>query len=154
MTKYLDQSRDEAKREYGFKDIPLMRLGEVYITKAEAAIQIGQTSVAAETITTLRQRALMPGHEAELAVTAADMTLDFILAEGARELGCELNRWYMLKRTGRLVEWVRERNPDAARNPRVHQQKRIQDYHVYRPLPQTALYEVTNEIRQNEGYLQ
>ena len=32
MTKYLDPSRDEAKREEGFKDLILMRLGEVYIT--------------------------------------------------------------------------------------------------------------------------
>ena len=30
------------------------------------------------------------------------MDIDFILEEGARELGCELNRWYMLKRSGKL----------------------------------------------------
>ncbi len=154
MVKYLDQSRDEAKRETGFKDITLMRLGEVYITLAEAYVRTGQTDKAAQAITDLRKRALTPGHEAELAVSASDMTLDFVLEEGARELGCELNRWYMLKRSGKLVEWVKARNPDAARNPGAQDQLRIKDYHIYRPLPQTALYEVTNDIKQNNGYPQ
>lgn len=145
LTKYLDPSRDEAKREEGFKDLILMRLGEVYITLAEAYVRTNQLEKAAETITTLRERALIPGHEAELKVTAKDMTMEFILEEGARELGCELNRWYMLKRSGLMVDWVKERNPDI---------KLIKDYHIYRPLPQDALYEVTNldVFKQNQGY--
>ena len=74
-----------------------------------------------------------------------DMDIDFILEEGARELGCELNRWYMLKRSGKLVEWVKKHNPDISL---------IQDYHIYRPLPQDALYEVSNldQFVQNKGY--
>lgn len=145
MTKFLDPSRDEAKREEGFKDVILLRLGEVYITLAEAYVRTGQTEKAATTITELRRRALLPGHENELKVTAADMDMDFILEEGARELGCELNRWYMLKRSGKLVEWVKEHNPDITL---------IKDYHIYRPLPQDALYEVTNldVFVQNKGY--
>ena len=145
MTKFLDPSRDEAKREEGFKDVILLRLGEVYITLAEAYVRTGQTEKAATTITELRRRALLPGHENELKVTATDMDMDFILEEGARELGCELNRWYMLKRSGKLVEWVKEHNPDISL---------IKDYHIYRPLPQDALYEVTNldVFVQNNGY--
>ena len=87
----------------------------------------------------------MPGHENELKVSASDMTIDFILEEGARELGGELNRWYMLKRSGKMVEWVKAHNPDISL---------IKPYHIYRPLPQDALYEVTNldEFVQNEGY--
>ena len=145
VTKYLDPSRDEAKREQGFKDVILLRLGEVYITLAEAYVRTNQPEKAAEVITELRKRALMDGHEDELKVTAADMTMDFILEEGARELGAELNRWYMLKRSGKMVEWVKEHNPDITL---------IKDYHIYRPLPQDALYEVTNldVFVQNEGY--
>ena len=145
MTKYLDPSRDAAKREEGFKDLILMRLGEVYITLAEAYVRTNQPEKAAEVITQLRKRALIDGHESALKVTAADMDMDFILEEGARELGCELNRWYMLKRSGKMVEWVKEHNPDITL---------IKDYHIYRPLPQDALYEVTNldVFVQNKGY--
>ena len=51
----------------------------------------------------------------------------------------------MLKRSGKLVEWVKEHNPDISL---------IQDYHIYRPLPQDALYEVSNldQFVQNKGY--
>ena len=145
ITKFLDPSRDEAKREYSFKDVILMRLGEVYITLAEACVRTNQPDKAAETITNLRNRALIPGHEDELKVTAGDMTMDFILEEGGRELGCELYRWYMLKRSGDFVNWIKSHNPDITT---------IQSYHIYRPIPQDALYEVTNldEFVQNQGY--
>lgn len=145
LTKFLDPSRDEAKQEYAYKDLILLRLGEVYITLAEAYVRTSQPDKAAQTITALRTRALMPGHESELTVTAQNMSIDFILEEGARELGGELNRWYMLKRSGKFVEWIKTHNPDITL---------IQSHHLYRPLPQDALYEVTNlgEFVQNEGY--
>lgn len=145
FTKFLDPSRDAAKREESFKDVILIRLGEVYITLAEAYVRTGQKEKAASTITELRKRAIIPGHEDELKVTADEMDMNFILEEGARELGGELNRWYMLKRSGMLVEWVKEKNPDITL---------IETHHIYRPLPQDALYEVSNldEFVQNEGY--
>jgi len=145
VTKFLDPSRDDAKREQGFKDAIILRLGEVYITLAEAYVQTNQLEKAAQIINELRKRALIEGHENELKVNASQMNMEFILEEGARELGCEMNRWYMLKRTGMLVDWVRRHNPDVTL---------IQDYHIYRPLPQDALYEVTNtnEFKQNQGY--
>ncbi len=145
VTKFLDPSRDEAKREEGFKDLILIRLGEVYITLAEAYVRTNQLEKAAQTITELRKRAVTEGHEDALRVSAGNMDMDFILEEGARELGLELNRWYMLKRSGMLVNWVKKRNPDI---------KLIKDHHIYRPLPQDALYEVTNldVFKQNEGY--
>jgi len=145
VTKFLDPSRDEAKREQGFKDVIMLRLGEVYITLAEAYVRTNQPDKAAQTITELRKRAVTKGHEDELKVTASDMNMEFILAEGARELGCEMNRWYMLKRTGMLVDWVKRTNPDVTL---------IKDYHINRPLPQDALYEVTNiqDFKQNQGY--
>lgn len=145
LTKFLDPSRDEAKREEGFKDVILMRMGEVYLTLAEAYVRTNQLEKAAETITTLRKRALTDGHEDELKVTVSDMNMAFILEEGARELGCELNRWYMLKRSGMMIDWIKERNPDITL---------IKSHHIYRPIPQDALYEVTNldVFKQNEGY--
>ena len=45
------------------KDLILMRLGEVYITLAEAYVRTNQPEKAAEVITQLRKRALIDGHE-------------------------------------------------------------------------------------------
>lgn len=146
IKKYLDPSRDAAKREEGFKDVIIIRLGEIYNTLAEAYFRKGQADKAAETINALRKRALTPGFEDQLKVTTSDITLDFILDEDARESGIELNRWFVLKRSGKLIDRVSRLNPDIA--------NKIQAHHIYRPLPLEALYEVTNldKFVQNEGY--
>ncbi|MFO7822943.1 MAG: RagB/SusD family nutrient uptake outer membrane protein, partial [Cyclobacterium sp.] len=69
-----------------------------------------------------------------------------ILEERARELIGEKHRWYDLKRTGTLLERVRQHNLDAAPN--------IQDMHLVRPIPQTQIDRVGNpgEFSQNPGY--
>ena len=79
-------------------------------------------------------------------ISQDELTLDFILDERARELGGEQQRWYDLKRTGKLLELVQKYNPDAKAN--------IKDYHILRPIPQTQLDAVINkeEFKQNTGY--
>lgn len=76
----------------------------------------------------------------------AQVTLDFILDERARELAGEQIRWFDLKRTGKLLDYTRVDAPDNAVN--------LRDYHVLRPIPQTQLDAVTNktEFVQNQGY--
>jgi len=80
------------------KDIIIMRLGETYLLKAEAQFKQGKTTEAAQTINVLRSRSNAS------AITAADVTLDFILDERARELLAEENRRMTLMRTGQLVQ--------------------------------------------------
>ena len=79
-------------------------------------------------------------------IVPADITLDFILDERAREFAGEQIRWFDLKRTGKLVERVKKYNPDGA--------AWIQDFHTVRPIPQAQLDAVTNkdEFTQNPGY--
>jgi hypothetical protein len=79
-------------------------------------------------------------------VTTANMNIDFILDERARELVGEQLRWFDLKRTNKLVEYVKKYNPEAANN--------IQQHHMLRPIPQSQLDAVTNksEFTQNPGY--
>jgi hypothetical protein len=79
-------------------------------------------------------------------VTAADITLNFILDERAPEFAGEQLRWFDLKRTGKLIERVKKYNPDAAPN--------IQDYHSLRPIPQVEIDVLQNrsEFLQNPGY--
>jgi hypothetical protein len=86
--------------EFGFamlKDITLMRLGETYLLLAEAQFRQNKLAEAATTLTTLRARANAP------AVTAGQVSLNFILDERARELLAEENRRMTLMRTGTLV---------------------------------------------------
>ena len=68
------------------------------------------------------------------------------LEERARELCGEQIRWFDLKRTNKLIEYVRLYNMDAKDN--------IQDYHMLRPIPQSQLDAITNkeEFKQNPGY--
>ena len=156
MTKWLDNSRLTAKQEYSFKDAILIRLGEVYVTLAEAYIQLGERQKAAQVITELRERTLMPGHEQEQAVSESDMTIEFILDEGARELGGEIGRWIMLKRAlspDEWAQWLRTHNPDTATEGALG--IGVQSYHVYRPVPLSTVNSYAAlgiEFKKTEGY--
>ena len=54
-------------------------------------------------------------------------------------------RWFDLKRTGKLVEYVKKHNPDIPL---------IQSHHAWRPIPKMFLDSILNpdEFGQNEGY--
>ncbi len=158
VTKWLDNSRSTAKQEYAYKDAILIRLGEVYITLAEANIQLGKTTEAMNAIKELRRRALVTGHESALDLTASDMTIEFILDEGARELGGELFRWQMLKRCldkNAFCEWLKKKNPDT--NPdNASQGIGVKPYHINRPVPLSVInsYKAMDiDFKQNEGYI-
>lgn len=154
MKKWHDPSRLAMKQEYAFRDAITIRLGEIYVTLAEAYVQLGKTAEAAETINTLRKRALMEGHEDELIVTAADMNMDFIRNEAARECGGELWNKNMVKRTLQPAEWaawIAKHNPDACEIA----DGGVKAYHYYRPVPQSVIdsYETLGiDFKQNEGY--
>lgn len=158
VTKWLDNSRSTAKQEYAYKDAILIRLGEVYVTLAEANIRLGKTSEALNAIKELRRRALVPGHESTLELTASDMTIEFILDEGARELGGELFRWQMLKRCldkNSFCEWIKKKNPDTSPD-NAGQGIGIKPYHINRPVPLSVInsYKAMDiDFKQNEGYL-
>ena len=85
---------------FGFamiKDFILMRLGETYLLLAEAQFKQGKLPEAAATLTMLRARS------SASPVVAAQVTLNYILDERARELLAEENRRMTLMRTGTLV---------------------------------------------------
>src|SRR5690606_22269011 len=107
LNKYIDPDRPTENSQAGTKDVIIMRMAEMYLIAAEAQIALGHPDLAVPYIQTLRQRATVPGHEAAMAVTAADMTLDFILEERARELCGEAIRWFDLKRTDKLYTNVK-----------------------------------------------
>lgn len=146
LRKYLDPLRPSINETAGRRDFPVIRLAEMYLIAAEAAWRQGRSDDAANYINVIRTRAALPGKEVEMQVSAADIDLDFILDERARELVGEMHRWYDLKRTGKLLERVRQYNLDAAPN--------IKEMHLVRPIPQTQIDRVSNpgEFQQNPGY--
>ncbi|MBC7000403.1 RagB/SusD family nutrient uptake outer membrane protein [Cytophaga sp. FL35] len=125
----------------GERDMVMMRGGEAYLIAAEAYLELGNAGQAATLLNSLRSRA---GITEE--VTAGDVDIDFILDERARELIGEVNRWADLKRTGKLLERVREHNPHVALN------NALQEYHLLRPIPQAEIDNTGGSITQNPNY--
>ena len=146
LTKFQDPvTREDPAQVNGYLDFMVIRLAEIYLIAAEAEFQLGNLQKAAEYLNVIRERAALPGKEAEMRITAADVDLDFILDERARELAGEHLRWFDLKRTGKLVERVNKYNPDITE---------IKSHHVLRPVPQTEIDALLNgkEFGNNPGY--
>lgn len=143
MKKFLDPSRTVPKDEASHKEVVILRMGDIYLMAAESAFFLGDQEKAAEYVDLLRVRARK--HPDALKVSAADISLDFIMDERARELGGEMLRWFDLKRTHTLVDRVNKYNPDS---------KGITQIFELRPIPQSEIDKVTNreQFKQNPGY--
>ncbi|MBO0356395.1 RagB/SusD family nutrient uptake outer membrane protein [Hymenobacter sp. BT186] len=146
LRKFDDPTRPTIAEEQSARDAYVIRLADVYLMAAEANFKLGNTAQAVTQINAVRERAALPGKVADMRITAANLSLDFILDERARELAGEQLRWFDLKRTNRLVPRVKANNPEAGAS--------IQDYHMLRPIPQRQLDAIQNkaEFTQNQGY--
>ncbi|HEY4107666.1 RagB/SusD family nutrient uptake outer membrane protein [Puia sp.] len=122
-----------------YNDQFIIRTGETYLLLAEADYDLGDKQGAADAINALRARA----HAA--AVTAGDITIDFILDERAKELFSEEDRRYVLVRTGRWLDRVKADNKIAAPN--------VQARDTILPIPQPVIdANRTKPMSQNPGY--
>ncbi|SDK91983.1 Starch-binding associating with outer membrane [Pedobacter sp. ok626] len=131
MTKYQDTKR-AGINDASVRPIMVYRLAETYLLAAEAAVNLNDNINAAKYVNIVRARAAYPnGDLAAMTVTPAQMTLDYVLDERARELCGEQTRWLDLVRTNKLVERVKLYNPDAGVN--------IQEKHILRPIPQSQI---------------
>lgn len=146
LDKFEDPTRPSVSEMRSSRDAFVIRLAEMYLIAAEAQHKMGNDPIAADYINVIRERAAIPGQEANMEISAADIDMDFILDERARELAGEQLRWFDLKRTGTLLDRVRMYNPEAGAN--------IQDHHIVRPIPQAQIDAVGNkdEFQQNPGY--
>ena len=140
-----------ANGNVGFADVPVIRYAEIPLIAAEAKIGLGDQAGAAQIINSeiRNARVVKPGHQlSEAQVTASQMTVEWMLEERARELCGEWLRWFDLKRTGKLVSYIRQHNPAWDGNDVV-------DEHNYLwPIPNTFLDKLQNaeEFGQNPGY--
>jgi len=82
------------------KNVMIFRLAETYLYAAEANMMLGDKPAALVHLNKVRTRAG--------ASPKTDITIETILDEQARELAFEGRRWYMLKRTGKLIDYIKE----------------------------------------------
>ena len=121
------------------KDRYKMRLAETYLLLAEAQLLQNKKVDAAASINIVRARANASP------VAPADVNIDYILDERARELLGETHRRFELVRTGKLLERVRRYNTKS--------KDVIKDYHVRWPIPQVAIDANSGAVlTQNPGY--
>lgn len=107
------------------KDKTRFRLAETYLLLAEAYLNQNNIPEATKAINAVRERAnATPATEAEV-------DLDYLLDERARELLGEEMRRFTLIRTGKLLERTRRMNPVSG--------TLIKDHHVLWPIPQVVI---------------
>lgn len=144
LTKFFDTKRADLTDERGSRDFIVWRLADIYLMQAEALLHLSKINEATAAINTVRVRAGYPGKKDLMNITAAQMTMDFLIEERARELAGEQMRWMDLKRWGLLVDRVKKYNPQASA---------ITDKHNVRPIPQTQIDRSDAGVfAQNTGY--
>lgn len=125
------------------KDFIMMRFGETYLLLAEAQFKQGNLAGAAAAINVLRTRA------GAAQVTPAQITLNLILDERARELIGEENRRMTLMRTGTLVERALRLNANDAQKPISG----LTSKNLLLPIPLTEIQLNKDAVlEQNPGY--
>jgi hypothetical protein len=125
-----------------YKDWYIMREAETYLLRAEAEMDAGDIASAANDINVVRSRAHCTP------VTAADVNIDLILDERARELYMEEFRLNTLMRLGKLVDYLTRYNGNVIENgytpnPKLNKM----------PIPNSVIAANTGaKMTQNAGY--
>ena len=133
-------------------DFPVFRLGEAYLIYAEAVLRGGTGGTPGQALTyvnLLRERAY-GGTSGD--ITAAELTLDFILAERGRELLWEAHRRTDLVRygvfTGGSYLWAwKGQDPNGTNSAGIATDSHLDLY----PLPYSEVVANPN-LKQNPGY--
>ncbi|GAB3995190.1 RagB/SusD family nutrient uptake outer membrane protein [Spirosoma daeguense] len=156
LKKFMDPSRGANFNDPSTRPVVMYRFADVYLTGAEAYLKAGDATRAAALLNVVRQRAAYrktntaaqnAAAVTAMTITAADVTVDFILDERSRELFGEWQRWHDLVRTRSLVRRVKAWNPEAA--------PYVQDFHMLRPIPQSSQIDRVVDgpkFPQNPGY--
>jgi starch-binding outer membrane protein, SusD/RagB family len=149
---------------YGTFDFALFRSAEAYLMAAEAIVK-GATGGALGSADVYYNKVLDRAVGASVnpmcakypedltsvetvsyRATPSNISIDLILDESARELFGEFNRWYDLKRTGKLIERAKKYNFWTKAKGSLTEK------HLVRPIPQTEIDRSSPPIPNNEGY--
>ena len=127
------------------RDIILSRLADTYLISAEAYLNLGNSTTGLQRLNEVRRRAGVTP------INAGQFNIDFILDERAREMLGEYNRWFDLKRTGKLVERASKHNFLIKQSNFNGNNGELK---ILRPIPQNALDLNQNpNFKQNPAYL-
>lgn len=130
---------NDVQQTSNYNDQVYLRLAETYLILAEAQMKLNDAAGAAITINVLRNRA----HATP--ITAADVTMNFILDERSRELFSEEHRRYTLVRTG--TWFARTQLYNKFTGPKIIARDSLL------PIPQTVIdANLTAVMPQNPGY--
>lgn len=134
--------------QYDMMDIPILRLTDIYLIAAEAAVMRGTPQDGLKYLNAVRRHAALSTDAKDMEAVPSDMNIDYILKERARELCGEQWRWYDLKRTHRLTAAYLTQK---GMNPYIttFDDKK----HTVRPIPQEFLDQIANADEfGNNGY--
>jgi starch-binding outer membrane protein, SusD/RagB family len=124
---------------FTYQDQYLFRLAETYLLRAEANLGAGNAAAAAADINVVRARSNAAP------VSAANVTIDYILDERIRELGVEEKRLLTLMRLGKWYDRVIKCNPFYA-------SAALTKYNLW-PIPQSEIERNRLVVlAQNPGY--
>lgn len=123
-----------------YHDMYMLRLAESFLLRAEAYVNLGNTTAAAADINVVRNRALA------IPVQPGEVTIDYILDERARELLLEEQRRITLGRMGNYLNRLQKYN--SITWPTV-----LTDRHALWPIPQNTIEaNLGAKMPQNPGY--
>lgn len=125
------------------RNIPILRLADVYLIAAEAEVRLnGPSGKAYDLVNIIRQRAGLDG----LAVGLnANEFVDAVLQERAWEFFAEGDRWYDLTRTDKFLEVI----PNAVND--VYPERNVQAKNKWFPIPQDEI-NANPELVQNPDW--
>ncbi|RZK58489.1 MAG: RagB/SusD family nutrient uptake outer membrane protein [Pedobacter sp.] len=139
ITKFFYGRAENLSLTGSYKDRMKFRLGETYLLLAEAYLGQNNPSKAADAVNEVRRRASAGD------VSAANMTMDYLLDERIRELIGEESRKFTLVRTKKYVDRVKLYNPAIA--------GKVNENHLLWPIPQSIRDANTGApFPQNPGY--
>lgn len=116
------------------QNLIFMRYGQVLLSKAEALLKNGQAPAALDVVNNqIRGRA-------NLGPASGDDVMDIILDEYRHELAGEFSLWFVLRRSGEHIEYVKEKYDID-----VPPGKDLM------PIPQKQI-SINQELKQNPGY--
>lgn len=120
----------------GDKNIRVLRLAEIYLIRAEAANELGNSGVAVSSLNMVRNRVSLPS----VTTTNQGDLRTAIWKERRLELAFEHDRWFDLNRTGQ-----------ASAAMAAHGKTYVAGRHELFPIPNDQLIQ-TPEMTQNPGY--
>lgn len=146
VLKFLDENAEATDRNH-YKNIMVYRLAETYLIGAEAHMMLSNDAKALLYLNEVRNRAN--------AASETVIDLQTILDERARELAFEGQRWYTLKRTGKLYEFLMDHMNNDNMNesyPEGNPKDILEEYMQHWPIPQQQIDLLGPDYPQNDGY--